>query len=111
MAARYRSKARSGSIPSSPCACRPGRRHPLPQPLEARRAGPTTGPILRRHAMGQTMSFSILIVDDEPDVAELFRQRFRREMRQGTYVMHFAASGADALDRLSEAVQPTPHEA
>ena len=39
------------------------------------------------------MSVSILVVDDEPDVAELFRQRFRRETRQGTYVMHFAASG------------------
>jgi hypothetical protein len=28
------------------------------------------------------MSFSILVVDDEPDVAEMFRQRFRREARQ-----------------------------
>ena len=27
-------------------------------------------------------------------VAELFRQRFRREVRQGAYVMHFANSGA-----------------
>jgi CheY-like chemotaxis protein len=39
------------------------------------------------------MSFSILIVDDEPDVADLVRQRFRREARQGTYVLHFATSG------------------
>ncbi len=39
------------------------------------------------------MSASILVVDDEPDVADLFRQRFRREVRQGDYVMHFAASG------------------
>ena len=39
------------------------------------------------------MSVSILVVDDEPDVALLFRQRFRREMREGTYVMHFAGSG------------------
>ncbi len=30
------------------------------------------------------MSVSILVVDDEPDVALLFRQRFRREMRDGT---------------------------
>ena len=44
------------------------------------------------------MSVSILVVDDEPDVAELFRQRFRREVRQGTYVMHFAASGEQALE-------------
>jgi hypothetical protein len=33
------------------------------------------------------MSFSILIVDDEPDIADLFRQRFRREVRQGQYVL------------------------
>ena len=37
------------------------------------------------------MSVSILVVDDEPDVAELFRQRFRHEVRQGLYVLHFAA--------------------
>jgi len=48
------------------------------------------------------VSVSILIVDDEPDVAELFRQRFRREARQGTYVLHFAASGEEALDRLPQ---------
>jgi CheY-like chemotaxis protein len=53
------------------------------------------------------MSVSILVVDDEPDVADLFRQRFRRESRQGTYVMHFAASGVEALDRLAGEIQPT----
>ena len=52
------------------------------------------------------MSVSILVVDDEPDVAELFRQRFRRETRQGTYVVHYAASGQEALDRLSGEIQP-----
>jgi CheY-like chemotaxis protein len=46
------------------------------------------------------MSFSILVDDDEPDVAELFRQRFRRETRQGTYVLHFALSGEEALARV-----------
>jgi two-component system, response regulator, stage 0 sporulation protein F len=51
-------------------------------------------------------SASILVVDDEPDVADLFRQRFRRETRQGKYVMHFVASGEDALDRLAEEFQP-----
>jgi hypothetical protein len=34
------------------------------------------------------MSVSILVVDDEPDVADLFRQRFRREARDGTCVIH-----------------------
>lgn len=48
------------------------------------------------------MGFSILIVDDEPDVADLFRQRFRREVRRGRYVLHFAASGEEGLRRLAE---------
>jgi len=52
------------------------------------------------------MSVSILVVDDEPDVAEMFRQRFRREARQGTYVLHFAASGEEALDKLADGVRP-----
>ena len=45
-------------------------------------------------------------MDDEPDVADLFRQRFRREARQGTYVMHFATSGEQALDLLTAEIQP-----
>jgi CheY-like chemotaxis protein len=49
---------------------------------------------------------SILVVDDEPDVADLFRQRFRREVRQGDYVMHFAASGEQALERLADEIEP-----
>ena len=52
------------------------------------------------------MSVSILVVDDEPDVAELFRQRFRGETRQGKYVLHYAASGAEALDRLAGEIEP-----
>jgi CheY-like chemotaxis protein len=52
------------------------------------------------------MSASIIVVDDEPDVAELFRQRFRREARQGTYVMHFAASGEEALELLGGEIDP-----
>ena len=52
------------------------------------------------------MVVSILVVDDEADVAELFRQRFRREARQGTYVLHFAASAAEALERLAGEIEP-----
>ncbi|HVB15445.1 MAG TPA: response regulator [Stellaceae bacterium] len=52
------------------------------------------------------MSVSILIVDDETDVADLFRQRFRRETRQGTYVLHFALSGEEALDKLADEIEP-----
>jgi CheY-like chemotaxis protein len=52
------------------------------------------------------MSFSILVIDDEPDVAELFRQRFRREIRQGTYVLHFALSAEEALACLADEIEP-----
>lgn len=52
------------------------------------------------------MTVSILIVDDEADVAELFRQRFRREERQGAYVLHFALSALDALERLAGGIEP-----
>ena len=52
------------------------------------------------------MSVSILVVYDEPDVAELFRQCFRLEVRRGTYVMHFAKSGDEALELLSDEIQP-----
>jgi CheY-like chemotaxis protein len=49
------------------------------------------------------MNLLILVVDDEPDVEALFRQQFRREMRAGRFVMDFASSGAQALQRVQEA--------
>jgi CheY-like chemotaxis protein len=52
------------------------------------------------------MSVSILVVDDEPDVGELFRQRFRRELRSGAYVLHFALSAHDALSLIGGGVEP-----
>ena len=52
------------------------------------------------------MGVSILVVDDEADVAELFRQQFRREVRQGLYVLHFAGSGEDALAKLGDGIRP-----
>jgi CheY-like chemotaxis protein len=52
------------------------------------------------------MSVSILVVDDEADVAELFRQQFRREVRQGHYVIHFAQSAEEALEKLGDGIQP-----
>jgi hypothetical protein len=53
------------------------------------------------------MTVSILVVDDELDLAALFRQRFRREMRQGTYAMRFATSGEEALNKLDDGIVPT----
>ena len=52
------------------------------------------------------MSVSILVVDDEADVAELFRQQFRREVRQGHYVIHFAQSAEEALGKLGDGISP-----
>jgi CheY-like chemotaxis protein len=46
------------------------------------------------------MKLLILVVDDEPDVEALFRQQFRREIRAGRFVMDFAASAMQALDRI-----------
>ena len=52
------------------------------------------------------MTVSILVVDDEPDVAVLFRQQFRREAREGSYVLHFALSAYEALERLAADIEP-----
>jgi CheY-like chemotaxis protein len=50
------------------------------------------------------MTVRVLVVDDEPDVETLFRQQFRREVRQGLYVLDFALSGKAALDMLADHV-------
>lgn len=50
------------------------------------------------------MNVRVLVVDDEPDVEALFRQQFRREVRQGLYVLDFALSGAVALEKLADHV-------
>ena len=52
------------------------------------------------------MPVSILIVDDEPDMAELFRRRFRSELRAGRYVLHFAGSGEAALAAMDTGIEP-----
>jgi DNA-binding NtrC family response regulator len=46
------------------------------------------------------MTARVLVVDDEPDVEPLFRQQFRREMREGLYRLDFARSGEAALNML-----------
>jgi CheY-like chemotaxis protein len=45
----------------------------------------------------------ILVVDDEPDIEVLFRQQFRRDLRDGRFTMEFALSGAEALELISAA--------
>ena len=49
------------------------------------------------------MTLLILVVDDEPDVEVLFRQQFRRDLRNGRFTMEFAQSAPAALDCISGA--------
>ena len=49
------------------------------------------------------MQLLILVVDDEPDVEALFRQHFRRDLRDGRFAMEFAQSAPAALQCISEA--------
>jgi len=50
------------------------------------------------------MTVRVLIVDDEADVEVLFRQQFRREVRQGLYNLDFALSASIALEKIDGAV-------
>jgi adenylate cyclase len=46
------------------------------------------------------MSTKILVVDDELDLQELIKRRFRREIRQGEFVFDFASDGLEALEKV-----------
>lgn len=48
------------------------------------------------------MKLLILVVDDEPDVELLFRQQFRRDLRDGRFTMEFAQSAQGAFQRITE---------
>ncbi|WP_090603464.1 response regulator [Parapedobacter koreensis] len=43
----------------------------------------------------------ILVVDDEADIQPLFKQRFRREIKNGELAFEFALSGEDAVHYLA----------
>ncbi len=43
----------------------------------------------------------ILVVDDEPDLQELIRQKFRNKIKANEYEFHFAENGVEALDKLT----------
>lgn len=47
-----------------------------------------------------------LVVDDERDVEMLFRQKFRKEIRQELIELEFAFSGQEALDLLNNKQPP-----
>jgi len=53
------------------------------------------------------MSTYIVVVDDEPDVEEMFRQQFRRDLRAGRFVMEFALSAPAALERVKAIPDPS----
>jgi adenylate cyclase len=44
----------------------------------------------------------ILVVDDEPDLEVLIKQRFRKQIRDRQYEFVFAINGSDALDKIRE---------
>ena len=44
----------------------------------------------------------LLVVDDEPDVGDLFRVRFRNDVRKGGLTIHFAENGVRALEVLEQ---------
>ena len=48
------------------------------------------------------MNLLILVVDDEPDVEMLFRQHFRRDLREKRFTMEFAQSGDMALQGIAD---------
>ena len=51
------------------------------------------------------MSVLVLVVDDEHDVEELFRQQFRRDLRAQRFTMDFATSAADALEHIANTME------
>ena len=48
------------------------------------------------------MSVLILVVDDEPDVELLFRQRFRQDVKAGRFAMEFAQSAVGGAQRITD---------
>jgi CheY-like chemotaxis protein len=52
------------------------------------------------------LSACILVVDDEPDVENMFRQHFRRDLRSGRFMIEFALSAPDALEQLRSIPDP-----
>ena len=48
------------------------------------------------------MTWRILVVDDEPDLEQLIVQRFRRQIRDGSYSFEFASDGVHALAELEK---------
>ena len=52
--------------------------------------------------MAADKPYKILVVDDEPDLEPLVKQRMRRQIRAGQYDFVFAQNGIQALQRIEE---------
>ena len=50
--------------------------------------------------MTANMTVKILVVDDEPDLESLVRQRFRKQVRDNVYAFAFAQNGAEAIQQI-----------
>jgi len=48
------------------------------------------------------MTAKVLVVDDEPDLEDLVRQKFRRQIKDGSIEFGFARDGVEALTLLAE---------
>jgi sigma-B regulation protein RsbU (phosphoserine phosphatase) len=48
------------------------------------------------------MTFKVLVVDDEPDLELLIKQRFRKRIRDGEFEFVFAQNGEEALEKLKD---------
>jgi CheY-like chemotaxis protein len=53
------------------------------------------------------LSTYIVVVDDEPDVEDMFKQNFRRDLRSGRFVMEFALSAPAALEKVKAIPDPS----
>lgn len=48
------------------------------------------------------MSVKILVVDDEPDLQSLIKQKYRKKIRTSEYDFSFAADGQEALNKIAD---------
>jgi class 3 adenylate cyclase len=67
---------------------------PEPIPAEPKGAAP------KRATEGRPTEALVLVVDDEPDLAALIRQKFRRRIRKGELDFVFAGDGHEALEQI-----------
>jgi len=51
---------------------------------------------------------NVMIVDDEEDAGSLYRQQFRKEVRNGELNLHIAMSGFEALEMLEKINKERP---